>query len=136
MPPLELFLSHCHEDHEAVGRLTAILRDHGVPVWLSEDAIRGSRRWHDEIGAALARCDWFMVLLSPASVRSDWVKEEIRYAMRQPRLRTRIIPVMHETCDPDQLSWTLGNRQMIDLRADWQAGCRELLRIWGIGLRQ
>jgi TIR domain len=135
VPPLEVFLSHSHEDGPALTRLAELLRGHGVPVWYSEEAIRGSQRWHDEIGEALKRCDWFVVLLSSASVQSDWVKEELMYAMSQARYRSRIVPVILEDCDWPLLSWTLGNRQFIDLRTDFEAGCRELLRVWGVGLR-
>jgi len=33
----------------------------------------------------------------------------------------------------DDLSWTLASLQMVDFREDFDQGCRELLRIWGIG---
>jgi hypothetical protein len=39
--------------------------------------IRGAQQWHDEIGTALKRCDWFLLVLSPQSVRSMWVKHEL-----------------------------------------------------------
>lgn len=41
---------------------------------MSKEHIGGAQEWHDEIGAALDRCDWFPVVLSPQSVASRWVK--------------------------------------------------------------
>jgi hypothetical protein len=70
MPPNEVFLSHASQDHEFVTVLAEVLRRHGIPVWYSRTDIIGSKVWHDEIGAALNRCDWFVVVLSPASIVS------------------------------------------------------------------
>ena len=89
--------------------------------------------WHDEIGAALGRCDWFVLVLSPDAVDSLWVKRELLYSLQQDRFEGRIAPLLHRTCAYDELSWTLSQLQVIDFRHGFDAGCRNLLRIWGIG---
>lgn len=114
-------------------RIAAMLRRHGIPVWYSETNILGAQQWHDEIGKALARCDWFLLILSPHATRSDWVKRELLYALRTPRYRDRILPVSHRACEPAKLSWTLEDFQMVDFMGEFDAGCRALLRTWGVG---
>lgn len=79
--PNEVFLSHAHQDKELAIQVAATLRRHRVPVWYSPTNILGAQQWHDEIGAALQRCDWFAVMLSPAAVGSKWVKRELVYAL-------------------------------------------------------
>lgn len=58
MPPNEVFLSHSSLDRPFVTGLAELLRQHGVPVWYSQSNILGAQQWHDEIGAALKRCDF------------------------------------------------------------------------------
>jgi hypothetical protein len=116
-------------------RVAELLRAHGVPVWFSQTNIVGAQQWHDEIGSALNRCDWFAVLLSPEAVSSKWVKQELLFALRNDRYNDHIIPLRYRDCDVMRLSWTLPAFQMIDFSAEFDAGCRDLLRIWGIGLR-
>jgi hypothetical protein len=107
MNPRELFLSHSSRDRGIADRIAEVLKRHGVPVWYSRVNIRGAQQWHDEIGAALRRCDWFAVLLSPNSVESIWVKREFLFALQQSRFEGKIIPILLSPCDADQLSWTL-----------------------------
>lgn len=83
--PREVFLSQSSRNRRFAGMLAGDLRRHGVPVWYSETNIVGARQWHDEIGAALERCDWFVVVLSPASVKSRWVKQELLFALNDAR---------------------------------------------------
>lgn len=116
-------------------RLAEVLRLHGVSVWYSETNLLGAQQWHDEIGAAFARCDWFTVVLSPAAARSVWVKRELLYALRDRRYQDKIIPVLHRKCDAARLSWTLADFQTIDFTGDFNASCQSLLRTWGIGLK-
>lgn len=136
MQPSEVFLSHSDRNRDAASQLVEVLTRHGVPVWYSRKDILGAQQWHDEIGAALARCDWFLLLLSPAAVHSAWVKHELMYVLRVDRYQGRIVPLIYEKCDHAALSWTLGGLQMLDLSDDFGRGCRELLRIWGIGYRE
>jgi TIR domain len=134
-PPQELFLSHSDQDREFVERLADVLTAHGLPVWYSRRAILGARQWHDEIGAALQRCDWFVLVLSPASVASRWVKRELLYALQHERFDERIVPVLHRDCDFEQLSWTLSSFEHEDFAGSFDAGCRAVLRVWGVGYR-
>ena len=134
--PEEVFLSHSSKDRRFARKLAAVLRQHGVPVWFSETDIRGAQQWHDEIGDALRRCDWFVLVLSPDAVSSMWVKRELVYSLQQDRYEGRIAPIICKSCSPDDLSWTLSQMQMTDFRASFHDGCRDLLRIWGIGYRR
>jgi len=96
----------------------------------------GAQPWHDEIGTALQRCDWFAVVLSPQSVESMWVKRELLKALEPRRFENRIIPILFQSCDYERLSWTLSFFQMIDFTGSFADGLRELLRIWGIGYNE
>ena len=135
MLPAEVFLSHSDRDREMATRVAELLRAHGVPVWFSQTNIIGAQQWHDEIGAALNRCDWFVVLLSPEAVSSFWVKQEFLFALQDVRYRDHIVPLRYRDCDVKRLSWTLPAIQTVDFSGEFDAGCRDLLRIWGIGLR-
>ena len=107
-----------------------------MPVWYSETNLLGAQQWHDEIGAALARCDWFLLILSPHATRSKWVKRELLYALRTPRYEEHILPVRYRDCDTARLSWTLDDAQAVDFTGDFDVGLRALLRTWGLGLKQ
>jgi hypothetical protein len=109
-----------------------MLRQHGVPVWYSRTHLRGAQQWQEEIGRALRRCDWFVVILSPRSVKSMWVKRELSYAMLRRRFENRILPVIYRRCDYEKLHWALASFQMVDATRGYLDGCRMLLKIWGV----
>jgi len=134
MPPKEVFISHSSRDATTTASLTETLRNHGVPAWHSPTTLIGAQEWQDEIGRALRRCDWFLVLLSENSINSIWVKRELGYALRHSQYEGKILPVTLEPCDYDELSWTLGDFQIVDMHGDYQQGCTNILRAWGIGL--
>lgn len=133
--PSEIFLSHASADSVFAERVSVVLKAHGLPIWYAPTNIVGAQQWQDEIGAALKRCDWFVILLSPASVESMWVKRELQYALRDARYDGRITPVVIEACEIDDLSWVLASIQMINCTGEMDSGLRELLRVWGLGLR-
>jgi hypothetical protein len=135
MLPTEIFLSHASPDREVADRLAGTLRRHDLPVWYSPTDILGAQQWHDEIGAALGRCDWFALLLTRASVESMWVKRELTFALQQNRYESHIVPLLVEPCEYGRLSWVLPGLQVIDMHTDFEEGCRQLLRLWGIGYR-
>jgi hypothetical protein len=133
LQPREVFLSHSSLDRQFATDLAGVIRRHGIPVWYSQTNILGAQQWQDEIGAALQRCDWFALVLSPQSVGSMWVKRELSYALQQNRFENRIVPIVHQPSRIEDLSWALSIFQMVDFTGLLDDGYRNLLRIWGVG---
>ena len=132
--PREVFLSHATADRKTADFFVSIMRANGVPVWYSHANIVAAQQWHDEIGDALRRCDWFVLLVSRSSVRSRWVKRELLFALNDARYEGRIVPVLLHDCNVAQLSWTIESMQFIRHRGDLKATLRELFRSWGQGV--
>lgn len=133
--PTEIFLSHSSTDYRFATRIGEILEAHGLSYWYSRRDIVGAQQWHDEIGKALVRCDWFLLVLSPAAVASKWVKRELSYALRKDRYEGHIVVIDYQPTDSEALSWTLPDLQWVNFQRNFADGCRELLRIWGRGYR-
>jgi hypothetical protein len=126
----EVFLSHSSRDQAEARRLKSLLLAHGIRVWISSHHIRGAQQWQAEIGKALNRCGWLIVVLTRHSVKSMWVKREVRYALDLKRYDGRIIPLLFQKCRVEEVSWALPQLQMIDFTRDYDRACHELLRIW------
>jgi hypothetical protein len=133
MAPKEVFLSHSSENRAVTEKIAETLRNHNIPVWYSDTNIQGAQQWLDEIGKALGRCDWFLVLLSADSIKSKWVKMELSYALTHSQYDDHILPVLLENCDFESLSWTLGIFQMADFTINEEQGYEETLNTWGFG---
>jgi hypothetical protein len=67
--PTEVFISHSGRNAGFISRLKVVLTEHKVKSFVSNVNIRGAQQWHDEIGTALKRCDWFLFGAIP-SVRT------------------------------------------------------------------
>jgi hypothetical protein len=130
--PKRVFLSHATSDRRFADKIASVLRAQGIPVWYSRTHLGGAQQWQQEIGKALKHCDWFLVILSPASVKSMWVKRELSYALIQKRYENKIIPLLLRDCDHESLHWTLATFQMVKMTAGFSSACEELLRIWGL----
>jgi hypothetical protein len=135
--PTEVFLSHSHRDQDLLSRVVGELRRHDVSVWHSQHNILGAQKWITEIGQALARCDWFIVLLTPNAMKSVWVEREVAAALTDNRRYDgRIIPLLGRKCDHRPLTWALAGVQMVSLAPRrFENGIRDLLHIWGIEYR-
>lgn len=132
MLPKEVFLSHSDKDRPFAASLARVLRRHHIPVWYSRSNLVGAQQWHDEIGAALKRCNWFVLVLSSNSVKSDWVKHELMFALNNRRYKGKIVPLLLKPCKYTKLSWTLSAFQTIDFTQKKADGYRALLTIWGL----
>lgn len=132
MRPQEIFLSHSSKDRLFASKVAKQFRQHGIPVWYSETNIVGAQQWHDEIGEALKRCHWFVLILSPHSIKSTWVKNELMFALNNHRYKKRIVPLLYKSCRFERLSWTLPSFEIVDFSQSVDDGFRELLRVWGI----
>ncbi|MFM9958061.1 MAG: toll/interleukin-1 receptor domain-containing protein [Phycisphaerales bacterium] len=126
----EVFLSHSSKDRAIARRVRGLLERHGVRVWYSEHTVTGAADWHREIGKALARCNWFVLLLSKSAAKSVWVNREYVYALNSPRYKDRIVPVVVAAYD-ERMIWAITGVQRIDLRKQRGKDTQSLLGVWG-----
>lgn len=91
----ETFISYSRKDKEFALKLARELKSAGYLVWLDQLDIPTGARWDDEVEKALRECDIFLIILTPASVSSENVKDEMGYAIDH---RKRIMPILLEEC--------------------------------------
>jgi hypothetical protein len=77
------FISHSTKDQDFVDRLYADLQNHGVRCWFAPHDVRGGMKLHEQIGEAIRLYDRLLLILSDASMNSEWVKTEIAHARQK-----------------------------------------------------
>jgi formylglycine-generating enzyme required for sulfatase activity len=125
--PRQVFVSHAHEDADFAQRLARDLRDAGLSVWITPDSIQPGEDWTSAIERGLDECAIFVVVLTPRSVASKWVKKETRYALEHDDFFT-IRPVLALPCDVHELSRFLTQTQYADFTRGYEAGLEDLCR--------
>ncbi|WP_020524433.1 toll/interleukin-1 receptor domain-containing protein [Catelliglobosispora koreensis] len=78
------FISYAREDGEYVEKLAKHLQAEGVNVWFDAHLMAGSR-YDDEIVEKIGQCSAFILVMSPAGRKSNFVRDEFDYAMEQER---------------------------------------------------
>jgi hypothetical protein len=79
------FVSHSSSDADFTARLVGRLRSAGVRVWYAPEELSPGQKIVDQIDAAIGTFDKLLVVLSDASLESNWVKTEIRKAFHRQR---------------------------------------------------
>ena len=74
------FLSYSHRDEEFAKRLYGRLRAANISVWRAPEDIQGGKKLYDQIEKAITNHDKLLLVLSEASLKSEWVMTEIRKA--------------------------------------------------------
>jgi uncharacterized protein YjbI with pentapeptide repeats len=78
-----MFISYSTRDEEFAKRLHADLQATGVRCWFASHNVRGGRKLHEQIDDAIRTYDKLLLILSPASMESEWVKTEISKARKR-----------------------------------------------------
>jgi hypothetical protein len=90
--PSRIFLSHSSSDKTFARELANELSQRGASVWVDEQAVAPGDDLAANIAEAIRGSDLVLVLLSPSSVRSQWVRRELELALASSQ-RTRVVPV-------------------------------------------
>lgn len=121
-----IFVSYTGADKPFVKRLAMSLESTGVRLWIDYREIHVGDSIIDEIAKGLRETDILVVVMSQASVRSRWVKEEINaafIAMLEGK-GVRLCPVLIQSCDVPVL---LMNRRYADFTKSFRNGISELI---------
>jgi formylglycine-generating enzyme required for sulfatase activity len=108
----DVFISYRKEDFAIADRVIDALKAHGLAVWWDE-SLTARAAWDAELEREIAAAATVVVLWTPRSVVSDWVRTEAYYGQEHGKL----IPVMMEPCTIP-LAFML--RQTVNL-CDWHS---------------
>jgi hypothetical protein len=115
------FLSYSRSDERFALRLANDLRANGIPMWVDQLDIRPSEHWDRAIERAVGACRGIVVILSPRSIASDNVMDEISYAIDSGK---SALPVMIERC---VLPLRLTRMQVVDATGNYELALQQCL---------
>ena len=90
--PKDVFISWNHLDVDAKNTVKAMIEEKGYSVWESDFECAGSIR--EACLDHIPLCGVFLILVTPNSIKSNWVKDELETAMQMEDGANRIVPVV------------------------------------------
>jgi hypothetical protein len=136
VPETDIFLSYSREDRTAARHFAESFANEGFTVWW-DAALRSGQTFDEVIERELRSAKAVVVLWSPRSVASRWVRAEATLADR----RNKLVPAIIETCDrpiifelthaADLADWT---GDTTDIR--WRTLVNDLRRLVGGGAEE
>lgn len=93
---IKVFISYSRSDQDAAEHIAKHLKEHGANVFIDTHRLTAGEDFIGRIGKEISTSDVIVLLLSPRSVDSRWVKAEVNWAFTQEK---RILPILLEETD-------------------------------------
>lgn len=125
-------MSYSRSDQAFALRFAYDLKAAGVNVWVDQINIGIGQNWDCAVEAAVRGCEGFIIILSPRSVISENVANEVSVAIEGAK---QIIPILYEKCT---VPMRLARVQFIDSTSDYQVAlerCTSLILSTRVGIR-
>jgi hypothetical protein len=90
---MKVFLSHARKDGDLARQLADRLARGGFEVWNSQDEVAPGDNWAKKVGAALDDSELMVILLTPGALESDWLRQDIEFALGTKRFEGRVFSV-------------------------------------------
>jgi len=102
-----IFISHATQDDDFVKQLRLELENLGLPVWVDSRNLRGGQALAPEIQQAIENARQVLVVLSPNTINSPWVRKEIKMAQAVEHQKEKggnfVIPLLLPGIEPAAL---------------------------------
>lgn len=115
---MKVFISHSHKDEALAKKVAVVLEEAGLDVWDPSREIMPGDNWAEKIGQALEESEAMVVLLTPEALETQWVRDEINYALGKVKYQNRLIPVLvgnPKKFPQENIPWILKRLKMINL---------------------
>lgn len=116
------FFSYSRDDSDFVLKLAEDMRERGLNLWIDQLDIRSGDRWDESVERALKSCSGFLIVLSPHSVASRNVMDEVSFAIDNGK---EVLPILHRPCD---VPFRISRLQHIDFTRDYDQAFAKLLK--------
>ena len=129
----QIFISYSRRNADEVYSIVTILEGAGFDVWLDKDDIPGGKQWPEKIVQGIKNSDYYVIFISPASVNSDIVADELTlaYAEKNTRNLTIIPVILTQTEYPEKIQLQLAGTNWIDFSENIQQGLEKLFQTLG-----
>jgi len=127
-----IFLCHNNADKLFARRLAKDLNMTGAKVWLDIMEINVGDSLIGKIEAGLGDTDYLGAVLSPDSVKSNWVRTELRAVLTEEIAdgQTRVLPILYRDCT---IPLFLRDKLYADfLNQSYRQGLRQILLAMGV----
>lgn len=121
-----LFVSYSREDKEFTDKLVKTLKPYMEHVWYDKHEVLVGDNILTKISQGLDKADYVIVVLSKASVKSQWVQSEVASAFvrQQGAGNVRIFPVLKEDCSVPSL---LNSLHYADFTGSFEVGLNSIM---------
>ena len=121
-----VFMSYSRKDEDIMRRIAVFLRKQGINVWVdNEMLVPGTPIWAATIEKAIISSGAIIVILSPNSKESEWVRREISYARSN---KIDIFPILIAGEVKTAIPIDLINYHWVDIRQNERMGMSSLSR--------
>ena len=123
---MAIFISYSHADATFAKKLAARLVKHNTHVWIDSWELNVGDSLIDRIQNAIQNASALLVILSKASVESEWCQKELNAALIRELEEKKVIvlPVLKENCNIQPF---LREKKYADFRGTFDAGFNDLL---------
>lgn len=123
---MPVFISYSSQDREFVDRLAHQLVQNKVSVWLDRWELRAGDSLVTRIQEAVGGASALLVVLSKASVESEWCTKELNAGLMREldEKRVVVVPILIEDC---KIPTFLREKVYADFRSDFDFGLRSAL---------
>lgn len=122
----KIFISYSRADAEFALKLAKDLRSAGADIWIDQLDIISGERWDEAVEEALEACRIILIILSPVSVASDNIRDELSFAIDEGK---QIIPVLHKDC---KIPFRIRRIQRSDFSSNYAGGLIQLFKALNI----
>lgn len=123
---MPVFISYSHSDAFVVNKLAAHLVKHNANVWVDTWELNVGDSILNKVQDAIKGSSTLLVMLSKASVESEWCKKELSAGLMREldEKRVVVLPVLVDDCE---IPLFLREKMYADLRTDFNKGLHDVL---------
>ncbi len=123
---MPIFISYSHTDKKIVNKLAAHLAKHNANIWVDTWELSVGDSILIKVQEAIQESSALLVILSKASVESEWCKKELSAGLMRELEEKRVVvlPVLVEDCE---IPVFLREKMYADLRTDFKRGLHSIL---------
>jgi hypothetical protein len=98
---MKVFISHNSADKKFVRTLKTDLNENGIDTFVDEDSLEFGDSLKERLEEGIKESSHFIIILTPNSIKSSWVKDELKEALALFDKKTiaKIIPIKYRECE-------------------------------------